>query len=126
MKYAEYFPTARQHVTAVPPLNESYIEAYKLLQKLSKITGSNFVSTKSFLDRNTGKLRANLIEGFHYNEWGVRLLAKEIKKSLYSLANRENGHLSQLLKSVQGDHAPSTQDNASSFSANGIDEIHGA
>ena len=107
MAYAKQFPKARQHVTAMPPLDDEYVEANKLLQKLSKHTGSNFVSTKSFLDRSSGKLRANLMrDPIHYNEWGVRILAKEIKKSLYSKANMENSSLSQFVANNQTESRP--------------------
>ena len=96
------------------------VEANKLLQKLSKHTGSNFISTKSFLDRGSGKLRANLMrDPIHFNEWGVRILAKEIKKSLYSKANMENLSLSQFVANNQIETRPS---------ANKVDvsDMHGA
>ena len=38
------------------------------------------------------------MNGIHYNEWGIRMLAKEMKKSLYSKANIHNKQLSQLHK----------------------------
>ena len=31
------------------------------------------------------------MKGFHYNDYGVRILAKEMKKSLYSSANKADG-----------------------------------
>ena len=58
------------------------------LQKLSSFTQTNFVSTKEFKDKRTGKIRSNLMKDFvHYNDWGVKILAQQIKKSLYSIAN---------------------------------------
>ena len=90
MKYKKLFPNARQHVTAIPPLSNDHEKVNKGLQKLSSHRGCNFISLKSFFDRATGKLRANLIEGYHYNAVGVRHLSKEIKKSLFSTSNRES------------------------------------
>ena len=100
------------------------------------LTGSNFVSTKPFLDRNTGKMRANWMrDRLHYNEWGVRMLAKEVKKSLYSLANKDNARLTQILASDSlPSHAPPPSSPSSSFPANiprannecELDENHGA
>ena len=96
--YHEHFPNARQHITALPPMNDKLKSTNALLQKLANHTESNFIHTKVFSDRASGNLRANVMEGIHYNDWGVRLLAKEIKKSLYSHANKENNRLTALLK----------------------------
>ena len=46
-------------------------------------------------DRNTGNLRSGILEPdtYHYSEMGIRILAKEIKRSLHSrnhLATRVN------------------------------------
>ena len=86
MKYNEVFPNARQHVTAIPPLDTAHIEVNKSLQKLSSFTETNFVSAKAFCDRNTGNLLADVMveNDFHYKKYGVCLLAKSLKKSLYS------------------------------------------
>ena len=96
--YHEHFPNARQHITALPPMNDKLKSTNALLQKLANHTESNFIHTKVFSDRASGNLRANVMEGIHYNDWGVRLLTKEIKKSLYSHANKENNRLTALLK----------------------------
>ena len=101
MHYNQSFPNARQHVTALPPTEKNHIDVNLKLQKLSQYTGSNFITTKTFLDRNTGKIRSNVMDGIHYNEWGIKMIAKQIKKSLYSTANRENGHFA-LLQKVNG------------------------
>ena len=119
MKYAQHFPNARQHVTALPPMNEFCVEVNEKLQKLSKYTGSNYISTKAFLDRATGKLRANVMVGKHYNEWGIRMLAKELKKSLYSTANIGNKALSQLIDNSWIVACPATADHD-------LNAIHGA
>ena len=96
LQYKEHFPNARQHITAIPPLANGHKEVNRQLQKLSRHTQTNFISTKPFLDHTTGKLRPNLTNGIHYTEWGIRILAREIKKSLYSSANIENDHLNTI------------------------------
>ena len=96
IKYKEHFPNARQHVTAIPPLANGHREVNRQLQKLSIHTQTNFISTKSFLDNTTGKLRSNVTNGIHYNEWGIRMLAREIKKSLFSNANINNDQLNRI------------------------------
>ena len=105
MRYRDEYPNARQHIIATPPMDTPHIETNRALQKLSKFTGSNFISTKPFLDRNTKKLRANTMKekgnkiDFHYNEVGIKILAKGIKKSLYSTANEQNIQLTLISSS---------------------------
>ena len=95
-KYREKFPNARQHLALIPPVVEGHVEANASLQKLAMDSGSNVITNKPFLDRATGKLRANLTKGTHYTDWGVKLIAKEIKKSLYSKANIGNNQMNDL------------------------------
>ena len=98
LAYFKKYPSARQHLTAIPPFANSHKEVNKSLQKLSAHTKTNFISTKAFTDRATGKFRTDLAKGIHYTEWGVKMLAKEMKKSLYSSANCDNFHLDLLCK----------------------------
>ena len=108
IEYHKVFPNARQHITALPPSKERYIDVNKQLQKLSQNTSSNFISTKNFLDQHTGRLRANLLklDGFHYNEIGVKIIAKEMKKSLYSTANLGSKNLTILCNVTPSNVAP--------------------
>ena len=98
VKYKKLFPNARQHVTAFPPLSHDHNQMNKGLQKLCQNLGCNFISTKTFQDHATGRLRANLMRGFHYNSIGIRHLAKEIKKSLFSSANLQSTQLSCIVE----------------------------
>ena len=100
IRYKKLFPNARQHVTALPPLTKAHITMNKSLQKLAQNLECNFISTKAFLDHATGKLRGNLMrnDNYHYNDVGIRHLAKEIMKSLFSNANRESIVLSQIIE----------------------------
>ena len=92
----------RQHVTALPPMDIVHKETNTCLQKLSSFTQSNFISTKNFCDRPIGKLRANVMveNEFHYNEWGVSILAKEVKKSFFSKANIGNCRRIEVISSL--------------------------
>ena len=102
LTYHRAYPHARQHLTALPPLANGHNEVTHALQKLSSRTESNFISTKVFTDKSTGKLRAKTMEGIHYTkEFGVKILAKEIKKSLYSSANRQTTALEILTRGHQ-------------------------
>ena len=59
-------------------------------------------------DTNTGQLRANLMDWIHYTDYGIRILAKEIKKSLYSSSNFDNKHL-QCIAKLPIEQPPSTE-----------------
>ena len=54
LKYNEVFPNA------LPPMANRHIETNRMPQRLSTHTDTNFISTKTFRDTSTGKLRANL------------------------------------------------------------------
>ena len=96
MQYNQKFPNARQHITALPPITGKSKEVNEKLQKLCSFTESNFISTKVFSDKASGKIRSGLTEGIHYTNWGVKILAKEMKKSLYSSANKQSKRLSDM------------------------------
>ena len=72
-----------------------------MLQKLARHTESNFITTKAFRDRQTGKMRMNLVDGIHYNNLGIRTLAREIKKSLFSHSNLDTQTLDTLIRMEQ-------------------------
>ena len=112
IKYTEHFPNARQHITALPPLAKLHNETNQLLQKLSLQTRSNFISTKVMRDKSSGRPRANIFEGFHYNDYGIKILAKEMKKSLYSTANLNNRQLQHMVTLSSSQPTPANTDQA--------------
>ena len=91
-KYSQKFKNARFHLTALPPNEKPREEANHRLRELAQRTGSNFIGLRGMMDRYTNRLRANMIQydGLHFTEIGVRILAKEMKRSLYSTANQVN------------------------------------
>ena len=96
IKYYKKYPNARQHIMAIPPLANRHNDLNQHLQKLSKFTGSNFITTEPLRDINTGKIRRNLMDQkqiIHYNKDGIKIVAREIKRSLYSSSNRDNSRL---------------------------------
>ena len=46
---------------------------------------------------------------YHYNDAGIKILAKEIKKGLYSTANVQNKQLTQILVSSKPRAVPMRQ-----------------
>ena len=91
LQYRRVFPNARQHLTELPPIGDAQVEVNTHIRRLASYTGSQLISTKQFLDRTTSQLRLNTVapDGYHYSDIGVKILAKEIKKSLFSYSNRE-------------------------------------
>ena len=102
--YREAFPNARFHLTGIPPMANGHVEVNIMLQRLAYFTKCNFISTKVFQDKSSGKIRSNLMQernkvvNYHYNDYGIRVLAKEMKKSLYSTSNREAQDLATVVK----------------------------
>ena len=98
VQYKTLFPNARQHVTAIPPLTKDHMQINKGLQKLCNTFECNFISAKPFIDHASGKFRANLMrsDNLHYNDVGIRHLAKGIKKSLFSTSNLQSSQLTRI------------------------------
>ena len=97
--YHKKFKNARHHVTGLLPLDDRQIETNRLLKKLTDNTGSMYVSTKAFRDKNTGNLRSNLIkDGFHLMPIGIGTLAKAVKKSLFSPNKTDDDSLAHIVK----------------------------
>ena len=95
LHYQNHFPNARLHITGLPPLSNEHKDVTKKLHKLSQNLEMNFISLRTFEDKKTGRIRENTMEErpseFHYNKYGTSLLAREIKKSLYSSNNLHSG-----------------------------------
>ena len=122
-KYYHKYPQARQHIMAIPPIGKTHNEVNDLLQKLSKFTETNFISLKALRDTRTGRIRPNLMNGIHYNEYGIRLVARDIKKSLYSDANRENRQLSVLNDVMSSDENSPPNVNPSAMDTTSIEDV---
>ena len=104
------FPNTRQHITGLPPLQNSHKRVTRYLQKLCKYMKCNFIHTKVFEDRATGKIRRDTMRDYlHYNEYGIKILAKQIKKSIYSRNNEVPTQLSSIYSTVMMSHLPSSQ-----------------
>ena len=93
-KYNNHFPNARMNAIGLPPISDSHMKINDMLHRLCNYTDSNYVDTSVFQDWNTGKLRsATMKDAIHYNEYGVKILAKEIRRNLYSTKNIGSGQL---------------------------------
>ena len=87
-RYKKTYHKARFHISALPP-REGAQEANFHLRGLAGESKSNFVSLKGMKDRRTQKFMAGMIQddGHQLTRQGTRILAQEVKRSLYSKAN---------------------------------------
>ena len=85
-EYYKRFPNARQHICAIPPTTEINREVNKELSDLAQATGVNFISAKNLCDPLTKCIKPSLIQndGLHYTNEGIKLFAKQIKRSIWS------------------------------------------
>ena len=83
-KYTEAFPNANLHITAVAPFSQKQINLNAKLQEYASKSKHSFISNQELFDRNTKKLRPNMLKGIHYTEHALRTMAKSIKRSIYA------------------------------------------
>ena len=83
--YQARFPTAKIHVGSVAPASEKCLRFNAELQKLARSRNAPFVSAQPLLEETNFGLqpKANTMRGIHYTPRGVKLIANEIKRSLY-------------------------------------------
>ena len=87
--YYKKYPNARHHLCAIPPTSQIHIDVNRSLASLAQATGANFISVKNLSDPSTKRALPRLTdpENQCYNAEGIKMLAKQIKKSIYSSAN---------------------------------------
>ena len=85
--YQSRFPKALIHIGSVAPVNEKYIRFNTELENLAQNRNAAFVSTQPMLEETSFGLRPkpDVIKNknIHYTRKGVKLIANEIKRSLY-------------------------------------------
>ena len=93
--YSKYFPNARFHLACIPPISSEHKKVNEKLHKLSQLTESNYISDKAFLDHRSKQMMSSMMipRDFHYDDHGIRTLAKGVMKSLYSEANIPNSSI---------------------------------
>ena len=88
--YYKKFPNARQHICAIPPTSQINQEVNRELGDLAQATGVNFISTKNLCDPATKSILPSLIQSdkLHYTHEGIKMLARQIKRSIWSTNNK--------------------------------------
>ena len=82
-KYSQAFPNAKIHVAAIPPANDKYRMYNKKLRDLAIQRGAPYIAVDEMFDRNSGQLRPDMVSGIHFTRTGIKILAKQMKRSLY-------------------------------------------
>ena len=80
------YPNSAIHVGGVPPTDAKMIQFNEQVKNLVESREANFIPVKSMMDRNTDKIQSDIMKNgdrLHYSEKGVKIMAKEIKRSLY-------------------------------------------
>ena len=83
------FPNAQLHVGDVAPVSQKQQILNVHLKNLAHHEGASHISIQGMYDRQTGNLRGGMLNGYHYTEAGVKIMAKEIKRSLYRYVKRQ-------------------------------------
>ena len=88
--YSRRFQNARIHVGCVAPSNGKHIHFNVGLLELATAREAPAISTEAMYDQKSGKPRQNLYkpDQIHFTQAGIGVLAKQIKKSLYSKSPR--------------------------------------
>ena len=83
--YQTHFPKALIHIGSVAPSSEKCIRFNTELQNLARARNAPFISAQPMLEETSFGMRpkANMINGLHYTQRGIKLFANEIKRSLY-------------------------------------------
>ena len=100
-KYYKQFPNARQHICAIPPTSQINQDVNKELADLAQATGVNFVSAKNLCDPYTRTIIPSMIQPdkLHYTGEGIKMIARQIKRSIWSQNNKINTEKNQPIAS---------------------------
>ena len=89
-KYARAFPNAKLHIAAVAPISQKQIHLNTKLREFASKEKHLFIDNQGVFDRDTKKIRQNMLQGIHYTDHALRIVAKEVKRSLYKEKNTLN------------------------------------
>lgn len=85
--YGKKFQKARLHLCAMPPISPQTINGNSKLQEIARDTGCNFISVRDMSNTISRTIQPKYIDGIHYTQAGISIMARNIKRSLHSGAN---------------------------------------
>ena len=83
-KYCHRFKKARFHLANVAPIDFKQKNLNHQLKNYSRSAGISFIENNGIFDRVSGDVRPGMLDGIHYTPVATKILAKELKRSLYS------------------------------------------
>ena len=83
-KYHHRFKNAQFHIVTVPPETQKQRNLNRRLKEYATSAGISFVDNDVLHDEQTGDLKPDVLENYHYTRLGTRLLAAQLKRSLYA------------------------------------------
>ena len=86
-KYSRAFPNANLHIAAVAPISQKQVNLNTKLREFASKEKHSFIDNQGIFDRDTKKIRPNMLQGIHYTDHALRIVAKEVKRSLYKEKN---------------------------------------
>ena len=101
--YIRQFPNAMIHVGSVAPTGQKQEILNKKLEMMAKRRNIAFIGNSGLYNWNSEVVRGNMLNGIHYSDTGIKIFAKEIKRSLYQTQRRsQNPPLPESLNEING------------------------
>jgi hypothetical protein len=82
--YLTKFPYSRLHISSVAPISPKEIQLNLELKIKASQNDYAFIDIQGMYDQRSGKLRDQMLNGIHFTSIATKILAKELKRSLYS------------------------------------------
>ena len=82
-KYHHRFKNARFHIVAVAPESHKQQNLNKRLSEYATSAGISFVDNDLLFDEQTGDIKPEMLNEYHYTPAATAIIAKQLKRSLY-------------------------------------------
>ena len=78
------FKNARFHIVATPPLTQRQRDLNRQMEDYATSAGISYVSNDAIVDQATGDIKLGMMKGIHYTPLGTKMVATQLKRSLYA------------------------------------------
>ena len=82
--YHHKFRKARFHIVAVAPESQKQRKLNKGLQEYAVNAGISYVDNNGLIDVQTGNVKPNIMDGYHYTPLATKIVAGQLERSLYA------------------------------------------
>ena len=105
-KYHHRFKSARFHIVAVAPESQKQENLNKRLREYATSAGISFVSNDHLFDEQTGDIKQDMLQGYHYTPKATSIIAKQLKHSLYGNEPVQQNFIPQARRNMQQQPQP--------------------